>query len=418
MRINSKGFTLIELIVVMAVFITVLMITASSFDTILKQTSKLFRSEESNIEGIIGLEMMRHDLQQAGLGLFTESSPVAYLGEAASTPANSYNDYTSSVGTEPPRPIVGGNNLASGVTDTSGGVTYNFLPGTDYLAIKASTVGITNTSQKWSYIEFAAGGGSVSPHLWESAAENFTGGEKVVLFRRRVTSTTQTSTLIADTNGSASQSFYFSYGSSAFDQLAALSGGIYTIYGINGADLRMPFNRADYFVSRPSTNVPSVCAPGVGILYKATVNHSDGELNYIPLVDCVADMQVVLGWDMDGNGAIDAYSNADGSSCNGVCPASSLGLANQVQDALSPTNNSTSETVPNIRNSLKIIKVYILAQNGRRDPSYISPSPILVGDTGETALTRSYDINANNLQNYRWKLYRIVMRPKNLAANQ
>jgi hypothetical protein len=198
----------------------------------------------------------------------------------------------------------------------------------------------------------------------------------------------------------------------------------------------MPFNRTDYFISLPAnsegdpepTRVPDVCAkdasgkpnPAVGILYKTTVNHSNGRLTYIPLLDCVADLQVVLGWDMDGNGALDSYTNADGSTCSGLCPPSQQvpALANQVQDALAKLNNSSSAIFPNIRNNLKMVKVYILAQNGRGDPDYVSPSPIIVGDPGETALTRSYDLASKNLLNYRWKLYRIVVRPKNLPSNQ
>ncbi len=417
---NIKGFTLVELIVVMAVFVVVLAITASSFDTILKQTTKLFRSEESNIEGVVGLEMLRHDLQQTGLGLFTEFSPVVYKGEASSTPASNNNDYDTNIAgndkKEPPRPIVVGNNLAA-VTNSDDAATgsVSIIAGSDYLSIKSTAVGINGVSQKWTYLEFDSG--TVAPHAWQSGAENFDGSDKVVLLKRQITSTIQTSTLVED--GTGPESFYFSFGSAAFNALAALNNSVYTAYGISAvATLRMPFNRSDYFVARPSTNVPAVCAPNVGILYKATVNHSNGKLTYIPLIDCVADMQVVLEWDMNSDGMTDSYSNADGSVCNGLCPASVLGLGNQVQDALSTTNNSSSATIPNIRNNLKIIKAYILAQDGRRDPGFTSPSPIMVGGTGETALTRSYDIATAGLLNYRWKLYRIVVRPKNLPANQ
>ena len=107
MKINNKGFTLIEMLVVMAVFVVIIAITGDSFNIILSQTSKIFRSEESNIEGVIGLEMLRHDLQQAGFGLFSETPPVSYE-EAAAAPANLYND----AGTNVPRPILAGDNLA------------------------------------------------------------------------------------------------------------------------------------------------------------------------------------------------------------------------------------------------------------------------------------------------------------------
>jgi hypothetical protein len=93
-------------------------------------------------------------------------------------------------------------------------------------------------------------------------------------------------------------------------------------------------------------------------------------------------------------------------------------LSGTVAGALSSANNASASYVPNIRNNLKLVKVYVLAQNGRRDPNYTNPSPIVVGDTGETGLTSSYDLAAKGLLNYRWKLYRIVVRPKNLFSNQ
>jgi hypothetical protein len=428
MQFNHKGHTLVELIVVMAVFMAVLIISGEAFKTILDQSTKVFRSEESNIEGMVGLEMFRHDIQQAGLGLFSETSPVTYVGEAANTPASLYNDYDS--GTEPPRPIVAGNNLGTGLSDLIGSDRYNFISGSDYLAIKSTSVGRSKAAQKWTYLEFAASG--VTPHSWVSASENLATGDSTVLLRRMVSASTQSATLVPEPSGS----FYYSFSNSAFTSYSSTSSALYTAYGIGTGNLRMPFNRTDYFISLPAdsagdpdpSRVPEVCAkdasgkpnPAVGVLYKTTVNHNNGRLTYIPLLDCVADLQVVLGWDMDGNGAIDSYTNADGSTCSGLCPASQHvpALANQVQDALSKENNSSSATIPNIRNNLKMVKVYILAQNGRGDPGYVSPSPIIVGDAGETALTRSYDLASKNLLNYRWKLYRIVVRPKNLPSNQ
>ncbi len=35
-------------------------------------------------------------------------------------------------------------------------------------------------------------------------------------------------------------------------------------------------------------------------------------------MDCVADMQVVFGWDIDKDGDIDTYSDADGATVSGT----------------------------------------------------------------------------------------------------
>ncbi|KAB0664890.1 prepilin-type N-terminal cleavage/methylation domain-containing protein [Oryzomonas japonica] len=428
MRVNNKGFTLIEVLIATAVFVIVLMITGSAFKTILEQSTKVFRSEESNIEGVIGLEMLRHDLQQAGLGLFTETSSITYTGEALNAPASTYNDFNT--GTEPPRPIIAGNNVASASLDPDSSGNYKILANTDYLVIKASTVSTSKTAQKWTYLEISPP--NVTPHSWASAAENLGNNDNVVLLKRQVSATGQSTTLMANTSGSPTN-FSYAFSNTAFAQFSSSSNAIYTAYGIDSSTPRMPFNRADYFVAQPTSSagspdasrIPGVCAkdasgnpsPYVGILYKAMVNHSDGKLTYFPLLDCVVDMQVVLGWDMDGDGAIDCYSNADGTVMTGVCTAPTGGT---VVTALSLANNASAATVPNIRNNLKLVKIYVLAQNGRRDLNYTSPSPIVVGDSNaaEISLTSSYDLAAKGLLNYRWKLYRLVVRPKNLFSNE
>jgi len=66
---NCSGFTLIEVLVTMSVFIVVMVIAAETFKNIVNVSSRLSKSEESNIEGIIGLEVLRHDLEQIGFGL-------------------------------------------------------------------------------------------------------------------------------------------------------------------------------------------------------------------------------------------------------------------------------------------------------------------------------------------------------------
>lgn len=404
MKLNHRGFTLVELIVTMAVFIMVIVIAGDSFKTILTQASKLFRSEESNIEGMVGLEILRHDIQQAGFGLFTEPMTISY-NEAVAAPASIYNDAPTNV----PRPLVAGNNLTAASDTGDSGATYNVLGGTDYLVIKGTSVGRNKVAQKWTYLKYASN--DVYPNTWSSNAENFSNNDKVMLLRRQVKASSQTLNVEPGTTGD----FYVPFSAVAFSHLTSVGTSLYTVYGVDDANtLRMPFNRSDYFVARPqdASSIPAFCAPNTGVLYKTTVNQSGGKLNYVPILDCVADMQVVLGWDMDGDGVIDTYTNADGSTAIGT------GSAASVQAAIANSSNNSAATTISIRNNLKMIKVYILAQQGRLDAAYISPSPILVGDTTETSLTKNYNITAAGWQNYRWKVYRIVARPKNLPANQ
>lgn len=425
-KLNNNGFTLIEVLVAMALFVVVIMITGTAFNNILGQSARLQRSEESNIEGMIGLEMLRHDLQQAGFGLFTEVPPMDY-DEATVAPALKYND---SGGTSPnfhvPRPFVTDDNLATvTVGDISDGAyMYNVLNGTDYLAIKATTVGTSKVAQKWSYIVPVAGG--MAPKSWLSNAENFTGTDERFVVLKRAFSTVPTVSVEKNT---ADNRLWFKINSPAFDVYTSKSNAVYTAYGIVGnisdeSKVRFPFNRSDYFVARPkdASRVPPVCAPNTGILYKTVLNHADGALTYMPVMDCVADMQIVLGWDINLDGMVDTWSNASGTATIGS------GSAADVQAALSQANNDTSsQTTLNIRNCLKVVKVYLIAQNGRKDTNYLSPDEVPIGDRGEKSLIRATGgsdpsqavfLPSADMKNYRWKEYRIVVRPKNLTSNQ
>ncbi|HEX9079232.1 MAG TPA: type II secretion system protein, partial [Desulfuromonadaceae bacterium] len=352
MRLDRRGFTLIEIVVVMALFLVVIAITGQAFQTILQQTAKLFRSEESTTEGVVGLEMVRHDIQQAGYGLFTQTSPVDY-DEAQSAPASTYNEPSD---TAPPRAVVAGNNLPA-----SPGY---LVSGSDYLVIKGTTVGSSPVAQKWTHLVYAPGSGT-APYTWASKVENFTGGDKVVLLSRSITSGGTTASIVPQ-----GSSFYFSYGQTAFAAYSTNTSS-YFVYGLDDANARMPFNRVDYFVGTGGT-MPQLCAQGTGTLYKGNVNQSNGALTKTPILDCVADMQVVFGWDLadaggnlvgdptqPGDGEVDTWSNADGTITTGSVNLSSA-----------PTNPYVQQTIladpGHVRTKLKVVKVYILAQVGRR----------------------------------------------------
>ncbi|HIJ80517.1 MAG TPA: prepilin-type N-terminal cleavage/methylation domain-containing protein [Desulfuromonadales bacterium] len=442
MKLSNKGFTLIEIIVVMAVFIVIIMITGDAFKTILTHTGRLSKSEESNIEGVIGLEMMRHDLEQAGFGLpysYDSTTPITYL-EAGYLPANGYNDAPSGV----PRAFVAGNNLAATADPNSytGGIKYNVIANTDYLSIKASSVGSSEAAQKWTYINYSSSG--KAPKSWPGGNLKSTSpADRVIMLRRSFANGVYTNQLLYDVNTPGI--YWVNHSNSGYVAAFSPATPEETIfeYGIRSCSsttcpVGMPFNRVDYFVSKPTLadKLPSTCEPNnTGVLYKATINHSTtnpgGTLNYMPVLDCVADMQVIFGWDLPGaenssvtvdssnvnntgDGIIDTWSNADGSVVSGS------GTIAQVQAAMANAGH--------VRTKLKIIKVLILAQDGKKDPAYTSPSLIPVGtqkgedDGGSTATTTLYKPGgfaiSSAMLNYRWKVYKLIIKPKNLISNQ
>lgn len=384
---NNRGFTLIELIIAMALFIVVIIISASAFESILKTSGKLVASEESNIEGVVGLEMLRYDLQQMGYGLPSAFRTIPTYLEAVSGPS-SLNDSTSNV----PRAVVSFENYSS----------YG-----DYVAIKASSVGSIKPSQKWTYAAYTSPTGVKPPKVWSNSAENLVTDDNIVILNRTFS---KVGTLVNTmTNDSATDWATFKVGSTVPVPLGASE--IYYHYGIaHDITLRMPFNRVDYYVKRPgSTSIPGRCKNNnTGILYKALVNHSNGDLTEYPLVDCVADMQVVFGWDLDGTGVITESSAYHTNSAN-ISVSGTTATASEIQAIM--------QSADEIRNKLKYVKVYIMAQEGNLDMNYKSPK-VVVGDL--ESLTRGYDVAAltlNGWLNYRWKVYRLVVKPKNLVGN-
>lgn len=431
MHYGKKGFTLVEMIIVMLIFILVIMAASSSFNVLLTQMTKITKLEESNIEGVVGLEMLRHDLQQAGFGLpdaYMDAAPPTYV-EVSIDPADDYNDAPNGL----PRAVVADNDLLAGVEveDAVDGVTYDLLAGTDYLVLKGGTLGMDETAQKWTYMPFDSGiTGLKKPRIWQDPHLNLVkDDDRVIVIKKTIVKTRVVNQMIYNPTAPGAYWVNFDPAGLAADFSPTLPEEVFYLYGIRGNDdLSMPFNRSDYFVANPdkADRRPNYCAQGTGILYKARVTHDEtattgysaGELQPMPLLDCVADMQVVFGWDLtDGlgnqghDGVIDTWSTPLGAGGTvTAAPAANLTL---VQTALA---NSDSDLL--LRDSLKIVKVYLLAQIGRRDQNYQSPTnTVVVGNPGTDGISKNYTLTTAQ-RNYRWKLYQLVVRPKNLVSNQ
>lgn len=387
---RNSGFTLLEMIVVMAVFTVVIVIAGKSFDLVVKQMGIISKSEESNVEGLIGLEMFRKDLAQAGFGLFTDvQTPGLVYAEAAAVPGSNYNDSPSGI----PRAAVAGDNLNLG--DDSKALT-----GTDYLALKGTTLAINKASQKWSYIK---GTSTTAPKVWGTNDFKLSPVEYNIVFYQKNIDGKVNRTLINDPS-SSTQKFFTNTVTYSSPYKPQDENFIYYYYGISDQVPRAPFNRTDYLVYRSATDMPATCSPATGVLYKMTLNYADGNFTPIPIMDCVADMQIVLGWNVSGfDNIVDYYTNADGTVKSGTATPEY------------PVNMSDSSY---IRQHLKLIKVYILTQDGGYDKSYTNTNTAMVvgdPDLGEATLTKTVNLTTANMKNYRWKLHRLIVQPKNLT---
>jgi len=407
----EAGFTLVELLITMVVFVLVIAAGSQILTGLLTQFKQQSKIAETNIEGIIGLEMLRQDIEHAGYGLPWNAEIDADGDGNDWEQLTNYNEASTNIfslndaPTNPPRAIVSMNSATFSSPN-------NIFDGSDYLVIKAVNIARNAASEKWTVLKVAPFTSPYNPRLWTPTlsppkGEDFESTDRVIVLSMGATTSTERRLIVDST-----PKFYETYNnitSSPWPPPDMTETRI--IYGINTSTAntpRRPFNRADYMIRRPATNMPSRCAQKTGILYKATMNHDDsGNYDYLPLLDCVADMQVVYGVDQNTptDGVVDCYTN----DLSGV-----LGTVDAT----------------NIRDRVREVRVYILAQEGQYDRDFtftppLAPSSIRVGQpsaevsggscTGEAVLGRDFDLSGiPDWQNYRWKVYTMVVKPNNL----
>jgi len=388
---NEKGFSLVEMIVVTAIFVAILVITGQTFETIVAKTTQETKTAETQIEGAVGLEILRRDLAQAGYGLPWDLDGATYSEVTAGTGAlvpgvdpTDFNDGPPNA----PRAVVSSDTTAS---------TIGFN-GSDILVVKSTITGLNETAKKWYTATFT--------HYTSNQMET---GERLVVLRNAYSGgALMKKVLLKDSTGKFTVSYPAANGTFPADFRPEAGLDTYMVYGVAPADstglLRTPFNRSDYYIKRPdlARSIPETCAKqvedsdteGVGILYRSTASQVAGASGGgfsppYPLLDCVADMQVVYSLDSNGDGAVDLHSDV-------------------------PLANAEA-----VRAQVKEVRVYILAQEGSRSSGFNSPhSQILVGERiNGVDYGRSFvfaDHNIRDWANYRWRLYTIVVPLGNL----
>jgi prepilin-type N-terminal cleavage/methylation domain-containing protein len=390
----SKGYTLVELVVVMLIFALVMTLISASFNRIVASSNRISKSVETEIGGLIGLELLRCDLESAGFGLPWALSGVTYQetakGEMVSgypgTAASSYNDAPP----EPPRSYKSGN--AAGYNQS------------DYLVLKGTPLAMNATSRSWAYLNYSSNTEAIIRPS-KSGSELLLGeDERVIVLKSSVRSGAVQRELV--TVGAGSNVFTLVYNQilppgflpkSREDQ--------HLVYGVAPkADgtanntLSYPFNRSDYYIKRTSAMTRS-CAKNTGVLYKTTIDHPgekklpEGEelegqapaYTPYPILDCVADFQVLFMLETSNDGTLVAH------------------------------NDIGSYSAGELRELLKEVRLYVMVQEGKQDPAYSYPiadpsRAIVVGDRVWT----KQKFLANDWLTYHWKVYTIVVQPKNL----
>ncbi len=398
---KQSGFSMVELLITMVIFVLTIAAATGIFVPLLTQFKQQSRMAETQIEGIVGLETLRRDIEHAGLGLPWSVPTAVVYEEAAGNPAN-YNDSPSN----PPRAILSGNNVNfAGVVN-----------GSDYLVIKATNVAVNDASTKWTDVT-AVSGGARKVRYWGSSVEDLkpnigdpaAGSDRVIVL---IPSRGESNQRILVNNGAL---FTADFNQAPFpaEYSPSTPGDVYLIYGVDtqGPALKRPFNRADYFIR--TGNAPARCAAGTGVLVKAGMRQADGNLDEMPLLDCVADMQAVYLLDMNEDGTVGTTANADGS------------FVSSSEGANTATVQATFNSASNLRNRVKEIRVYILAYEGQKDVNFTftgftvgaCATCVRVGNEPLIPPASVRDFNLATIpdyQNYRWKVYTLAAKPRNL----
>ena len=352
---GQDGFTLIELLVTIVISLFVIAATTTLFGQLFAQFKQESRVSQTDIGDTLGLEYMQKDIQSAGYALPWDVTGVNPYPESAVA-----NAVTDDIPPDAPRAIF-----------SLPGATFN---DPDYLVIKSELAAVNDSAEGKSTMLNSSG-----PIPWGDPNENLINSDNVI-----VESAINNNVSLVNVGGAFSALY------KDVTSLAPTNGAdTYMIYGVaNAADapggLRMPYNRADYFVTQTDAPVPSRCAPGTGELVKAVMSQKDGTYVYYPILDCVGNMKVEF---YLYDSATDTYSYSNDISAKGTYPAF------------------------RIRQQLREVLVYILAQEGQKDPSYTSPAQIPMYDPYYSG---NFTISNSQL-NYRWKIYTIIEKPMNLG---
>ncbi|MCL2457589.1 MAG: PilW family protein [Desulfobulbus sp.] len=379
--LSQSGFSLVELLVYMVILSVLMALITVSFTQTARQSARQSGIAETQIETGVGLELLRSDLESAGFGLPWGPDDATFPGYGEPGPLGGVGVPSA----------LNGVDLSADSQNTA-----------DYLVIRATSVIRDPAGQRWGWLGFDASGTLRIDSLSREPLDN----DWVIALRTNI-SAANTRSLETDVSGV----FGFHANAANLEAIAPAptindpDGERLLLYAIadkTTAAISRPFNRIDYYI-QPGGEVPSRCAPGTRTLSQRQLNQTDGNFSSPqPVVDCVADFQVVFFLDTDEDGGWDQRVNANG-----------LAGLNAAQ----------------IRNRVKEVRCFILLHEGGEDRSYTHPTAnvnvgvtdangnLEIADDGSGPLGRQFNLAASigpNWANYRWKVVNLTVNLKNL----
>lgn len=354
---KNSGFSLVELLVALAIFSVIFAVVFSSYITQVKHTGREYRVAEAEIEIGIAKGIIERDIAMAGYGIAED------YGTTGFNPS-----------------------VASATNDNP-----------DTLTLTGTAIGMkSRQAQAWTYINgvnptFGPASVSDTNATWSDSRENLETDDRVILMEPGTKKL-----LLQGTE------WLFNYDPSNgtfANRLKTLSGGttyatpsvgtlIYGLCGSSNANCDVAGILQPYYAVRYGLGgtPPSNCAAGTQSLLRNESRTSVPTSGGDPILDCVLDVEVAFGLDTNEDGTIDTWDNGG---------AAAAGYA-----------------ASDLRKRLKQIRMYILVQSGNYDSGYTASSPIWVGDS-ILSTGRSVTLTTAQL-NYRWRALAISMMSRNI----
>lgn len=353
---NDRGFSLIELIVVMALFALIMGALYSSFDAQVRLgITKEFREAESEVELGISRHIIERDISMAGYGIPEPDGPGTLS-----------------------------------VTATEGAP--------DTLTLRGTGIGRDNrASQTWSYVNADA---TFSYAQWQDGRENLQPGSRVIIMNPATKQlVTEGAYWLFQYNGpSAAPAGVDPASNSVSGQQLTSSKFGDLVYGIGSAGITQQYHAVRYYLGGAP---PSNCAPNTFNLLRAESSSNDQPGPGPPLLNCVADFQVALGLDTidDDNTVINLWDNG-GVTAAGYEPRDFNRRLVQVRAYILVQEGARD---PRYTYS-------------NPDPAYASkPDTIRVGELGLTGGAVGADYQLSALQSrYKWRVLSVVVTPRNI----
>ncbi len=451
---KKNGFTLVELVLAMFIVAAIMAASYTAFITLSKGFKAEAKKSEAVVENILGLDLLRYDIEMAGFGLpsgtsspninitYNEAHPASayagttdYMPEQYTPDPTCFNDSITPTcecastvlscvsSTNEPRAII----LAD--DENPGDDTADSNDDSDVLSIKSLTASLNDAGGKWA-LRFDDGiAGAPYNQKFNSTEHDIDDNYLVIVEGDGIIKCTGGgSNSTACTAGNDTWAFTISNWSattppdsanaSALPDPSAAANELFFVYGVEKTTaskpltLRMPFNRVDYYLQRNKNNFPNRCHPKSYNLVRAAINHNyqnspesdyNGMRNEMPIMDCVIDFQIAFGIDSDNDGTLDLW----------------------VQDNSSATYFGNANSIAQY---VRAVKVFILMHEGTYDADYtyeITGNNMDIGvdgnDDGDLSdagdlLLKSYDFTKlSNWTNYRWKIITITINTANLG---